>query len=66
MSPASPPVPAIPAELPGVAVDIPESDPLFAFLQAAPGPVVLSRLELELAAPSTSSGRRASRSSSRW
>lgn len=30
----------------GVAVDIPESDPLFAFLQAASGPVELARLEL--------------------
>ena len=40
------PAPAVPAELPGVAVDIPETDPLFAFLQAAPGPVDLSRLEL--------------------
>jgi serine phosphatase RsbU (regulator of sigma subunit)/anti-sigma regulatory factor (Ser/Thr protein kinase) len=37
--------PAI-AEQPGVAVDIPESDPLFAFLQAAPGPVELGKLEL--------------------
>ena len=40
------PAPALPAELPGVAVDIPETDPLFAYLQAAPGPVDLSRLEL--------------------
>ena len=40
------PVPAAAAEQPGVAVDIPESDPLFAYLQAAPGPVVLARLEL--------------------
>ncbi len=31
---------------PGVAIDIPETDPLFAFLQAAPGPVDLSKLEL--------------------
>jgi serine phosphatase RsbU (regulator of sigma subunit)/anti-sigma regulatory factor (Ser/Thr protein kinase) len=30
----------------GVAIDIPETDPLFAYLQAAPGPVDLSRLEL--------------------
>jgi serine phosphatase RsbU (regulator of sigma subunit)/anti-sigma regulatory factor (Ser/Thr protein kinase) len=30
----------------GVAVDIPETDPLFAFLQAAPGPVDLAKLEL--------------------
>jgi serine phosphatase RsbU (regulator of sigma subunit)/anti-sigma regulatory factor (Ser/Thr protein kinase) len=40
------PAPAVPVELPAVAVDIPETDPLFAFLQAAPGPVDLSRLEL--------------------
>ncbi len=42
------PLPAVtaPTEHPGVAVDIPETDPLFAFLQAAPGPVDLSRLEL--------------------
>ena len=39
-------VAAAPVEQPGVAVDIPETDPLFAYLQAAPGPVVLSRLEL--------------------
>jgi len=38
------PAPAI--EQPGVAVDIPESDPLFAYLQSAPGPVDLARLEL--------------------
>ena len=35
-----------PAEQPGVAVDIPETDPLFAYLQSAPGPVDLTRLEL--------------------
>ncbi len=33
-------------EHPGVTVDIPETDPLFAYLQAAPGPVDLSKLEL--------------------
>ncbi len=33
-------------EHPGVAVEIPESDPLFAYLQAAPGPVDVARLEL--------------------
>src|SRR3990170_7943348 len=42
---AAAPEPA-PAEQPGVAIDIPETDPLFAYLQAAPGPVDLSRLEL--------------------
>ncbi len=30
----------------GVAVEIPESDPLFAYLQSSPGPVDLARLEL--------------------
>ena len=40
------PVAAAPAEQPGVAVDIPESDPLFAYLQSAPGPVDLAKLEL--------------------
>src|SRR5262245_21571575 len=39
------PTPAAPEE-PGVAVEIPESDPLFAYLQAAPGPVDVARLEL--------------------
>src|SRR3954462_8579761 len=34
------------AETAGVAVDIPETDPLFAYLQSAPGPVALTRLEL--------------------
>jgi serine phosphatase RsbU (regulator of sigma subunit)/anti-sigma regulatory factor (Ser/Thr protein kinase) len=43
---AAPPALAVPAEQPGVAIDIAESDPLFAFLQAAPGPVDLARLEL--------------------
>jgi serine phosphatase RsbU (regulator of sigma subunit)/anti-sigma regulatory factor (Ser/Thr protein kinase) len=37
---------AIADEPSGVAVDIPESDPLFAYLQAAAGPVELARLEL--------------------
>ncbi|MEX1170745.1 MAG: SpoIIE family protein phosphatase, partial [Chloroflexota bacterium] len=40
------PAPAPMAEQPGVAIDIPETDPLFAYLQAAPGPVDLTRLEL--------------------
>ncbi len=39
-------MPAAPAEQPGVAIEIPETDPLFAYLQSAPGPVDLSRLEL--------------------
>ena len=34
------------ADRPGVAIDIPETDPLFAYLQSAPGPVDLGRLEL--------------------
>jgi len=42
----APAAPAPAVEQPGVAVDIPESDPLFAYLQAAPGPVDLTRLEL--------------------
>ncbi len=46
------PVPSAAAtvEQPGVAIDIPETDPLFAYLQAAPGPVDLTRLELGSAA----------------
>jgi serine phosphatase RsbU (regulator of sigma subunit)/anti-sigma regulatory factor (Ser/Thr protein kinase) len=43
---AVPAVPVVPVDQPGVALDIPESDPLFAFLQSAPGPVDLTRLEL--------------------
>jgi serine phosphatase RsbU (regulator of sigma subunit)/anti-sigma regulatory factor (Ser/Thr protein kinase) len=48
-SPVEDVVPATAAtadEQPGVAVEIPESDPLFAFLQSSPGPVDLARLEL--------------------
>jgi serine phosphatase RsbU (regulator of sigma subunit)/anti-sigma regulatory factor (Ser/Thr protein kinase) len=39
---------SIPTEVqrPGVAVEIAETDPLFAYLQTAPGPVDLARLEL--------------------
>ncbi len=40
-------------ELPGVAVDIPETDPLFAYLQGAAGPVDLARLELSSPALTT-------------
>jgi len=40
------PLPAPVAEQPGVAIDIPETDPLFAYLQAAPAPVDLTHLEL--------------------
>ncbi len=40
------PVPASVAEQPGVAIDIPATDPLFAYLQAAPAPVELAHLEL--------------------
>ena len=40
------PAPQAADERPGVAIDIPETDPLFAFLQSAPGPVDLARLEL--------------------
>src|SRR3954447_25750817 len=42
----APLVAAPPVEPAGVVVDIPETDPLFAFLQSAPGPVDLTRLEL--------------------
>ena len=47
--PATAPAPSEPVavtEQPHIAIDIPESDPLFAYLQAAPGPVDLARLEL--------------------
>jgi serine phosphatase RsbU (regulator of sigma subunit)/anti-sigma regulatory factor (Ser/Thr protein kinase) len=44
--PAAATVAPVVEEHPGVSVDIPETDPLFAFLQAAPGPVDLSKLEL--------------------
>jgi serine phosphatase RsbU (regulator of sigma subunit)/anti-sigma regulatory factor (Ser/Thr protein kinase) len=40
------PAPTPVAEQPGVAIDIPETDPLFAYLQAAPAPVDLTHLEL--------------------
>jgi serine phosphatase RsbU (regulator of sigma subunit)/anti-sigma regulatory factor (Ser/Thr protein kinase) len=45
---AAPAVPqeAVPDAPSGIAVDIPESDPLFAYLLAAAGPVELARLEL--------------------
>ena len=43
---AAPIVVPVAAEQPGVAVDIPGTDPLFAYLQSAPGPVDLARLEL--------------------
>ncbi len=43
---AAAPAGATPAEQPGVAVEIPEIDPLFAYLQSAPGPVDLARLDL--------------------
>ena len=43
---AEPRTATVPTDRAGVAVDIPETDPLFAFLQAAPGPVDVTRLEL--------------------
>ncbi len=46
LAPAVTSVVPAPVELPGVAIDIPESDALFAYLQAAPGPVDLGRLDL--------------------
>jgi serine phosphatase RsbU (regulator of sigma subunit)/anti-sigma regulatory factor (Ser/Thr protein kinase) len=45
-APVPAPAEAVPTETPGVAIEIPEADPLFAYLQSAPGPVDLSRLEL--------------------
>ncbi|MGH2513198.1 MAG: PP2C family protein-serine/threonine phosphatase, partial [Candidatus Limnocylindrales bacterium] len=44
--PTTEPAAAAPIEQPGIAIDIAESDPLFAYLQSAPGPVDLARLEL--------------------
>jgi serine phosphatase RsbU (regulator of sigma subunit)/anti-sigma regulatory factor (Ser/Thr protein kinase) len=38
---------APPATADSIAVDIPESDPLLAYLQSAPGPVDVARLELD-------------------
>ena len=53
--------PVVP-EQPGVAVDIAESDPLIAYLQTAPGPVDLARLELDSpAARRAARGRRRAR-----
>ncbi len=37
---------ATPTQQPGVAVEVPETDPLFAYLQSAPGPVDLAKLDL--------------------
>ncbi len=49
-TPVADALPVVPAEQPGVAIDIPETDPLFAYLQSAPGPVDVTRLELSSAA----------------
>lgn len=38
---------AEPAAAAAIAIDIPESDPLLAYLQSAPGPVDIARLELD-------------------
>jgi len=38
---------AVGAEGASIAIDIPETDPLFAYLQSAPGPVDVGRLELD-------------------
>ncbi|MEO5705337.1 MAG: SpoIIE family protein phosphatase [Candidatus Limnocylindrales bacterium] len=40
------PLPQPVGDQPGVAIDIPETDSLFAYLQAAPAPVDITRLEL--------------------
>ncbi|MEO8571131.1 MAG: SpoIIE family protein phosphatase, partial [Chloroflexota bacterium] len=45
--PAEPTTLTTPATDSPVAIDIPESDPLLAYLQTAPGPVDLARLELD-------------------
>ncbi|MBA2373932.1 MAG: SpoIIE family protein phosphatase [Chloroflexi bacterium] len=45
--PAEPTAPAVPTSDTSVAIEIPESDPLLAYLQTAPGPVDLARLELD-------------------
>ena len=45
--PVAPVAPAAPAATVAITVDIAESDPLMAYLQTAPGPVDLGRLELE-------------------
>jgi serine phosphatase RsbU (regulator of sigma subunit)/anti-sigma regulatory factor (Ser/Thr protein kinase) len=48
IEPNAPPTPSVTAAAPiSVAVDIAESDPLMAYLQTAPGPVDLGRLELD-------------------
>jgi serine phosphatase RsbU (regulator of sigma subunit)/anti-sigma regulatory factor (Ser/Thr protein kinase) len=39
--------PARSADQPSIAIDIPESDPLVAYLQSAPGPVEVAKLELD-------------------
>ena len=43
----APPTVSAAADTVSVAVDIPESDPLLAYLQSAPGPVDIARLDLE-------------------
>lgn len=45
--PDPPAVVEAPAASTAIAVDIPESDPLLAYLQSAPGPVDVAKLELE-------------------
>jgi serine phosphatase RsbU (regulator of sigma subunit)/anti-sigma regulatory factor (Ser/Thr protein kinase) len=45
--PAAPEQPARAPDDPSIAVDIPESDPLLAYLQTVSGPVDLARLELD-------------------
>ncbi len=46
IEPAASPVDAGASAMPSVAVDIPDHDPLLAYLQSAPGPVDVARLEL--------------------
>ena len=59
------PRPSAPVEQPGVAVDIPETDPLLAYLQSAPGPVDVARLELDSPGARRAARAPASPSSSR-
>ena len=42
-----PPDAGVPSQAMTIAVDIPDADPLLAYLQSAPGPVDVGRLELD-------------------
>ena len=47
VEPIAEPAPAVEAVTTSIALDIAESDPLLAYLQSAPGPVDVARLELD-------------------